>query len=108
LNESRQKIEELKREQLVLKDELSRVGKALSQARSDGSKSDDGLTRMRCLLEDQQQENTELISKITSQAAELAKLQNANTELQSKLNMSELLTQQVSIFVTTIQFSSGT
>ncbi len=54
------------------------------------------MERLRSSLEDQRQENTELISKITSQAAEINALQTANTELQSKLNMSELLAQQLS------------
>ena len=53
--------------------------------------------QLRSSLEDQQQENTELISKITSQAAEMNRLQTNNTELQSKLNMAELLAQQVSL-----------
>ena len=51
--------------------------------------------RLRSSLEDQQQENTELISKITSQSADIHSLQTTNTELQSKLNMAELLAQQV-------------
>ena len=51
--------------------------------------------RLQGSLEEQQQENTELISKITSQAAELSSLQTSHDDLQSRLNMAELLTQQV-------------
>ena len=52
--------------------------------------------RQRASLEEQQQENTELISKVTSQAKEIHSLQSINTELQSKLNMTELRAQQLS------------
>ena len=91
----RLKIEDNQRERSTLSDELARSSKALSQSRSSYRESCDNVDRLRSLLEDQQQENTELISKITSQSAEVASLQASNTELQSKLNMAELLTQQV-------------
>ena len=51
--------------------------------------------RLKASLEEQQQEGTELISKVTSQAADIQRLQSENTELQSRLNMAEVLTQQV-------------
>ena len=95
----RLKIEEIQRERSTLSDELARSSKALAQSRSSYRKTCDNVDRLRGLLEDQQQENTELISKITSQSAEVAQLQSSNTELQSKLNMAELLTQQVCVCV---------
>ena len=51
--------------------------------------------RLKASLQDQWQENTELVSRVTSQAADILALQNANTELLSKLNMSELVAKQV-------------
>ena len=55
----------------------------------------ESLERLRGTLEEQREENTELVSKVTAQAAELHTLQNSRTDLQSRLNMAELLTQQV-------------
>ena len=58
----------------------------------------ESMERLRGALEEQREENTELVSKVTAQAAELHTLQNSCTDLQSRLNMAELLTQQVSRF----------
>ncbi len=52
---------------------------------------------MRELLEDQQQENTELVARVTTQSTELVALRDAATEMRGKLNMSELLQQQVCV-----------
>ena len=51
--------------------------------------------RMTSLLEEQQQEGTELVSKVAAQSAEVSHLASANTELQSRLNLAELLAEQV-------------
>ena len=53
------------------------------------------MEKVRGTLEDQQEENTELISKITAQSAEISSIKNTNADLQSKLAMAELLVQQV-------------
>lgn len=53
------------------------------------------MERMRSTLEEQRQENTELVSKVTSQSSEVIRLLSANTELQSRVNMAELLAEQV-------------
>ena len=58
----------------------------------------ESVERLRGALEEQREENTELVSKVTAQAAELHTLQNSCTDLQSRLNMAELLTQQVREF----------
>lgn len=46
-------------------------------------------------LEEKQQENTELLSKLSAQNSELEMLQASHRELRSKLAMQELLAQQV-------------
>lgn len=51
--------------------------------------------RMRAAVEEQRMENTELVSKVTSQSSEVSRLLSANTELQSRVNMAELLAEQV-------------
>ncbi len=79
----------------MLTEEFSRSSKALAQSRIDVSEARDGLARMRGLLEDQQQENTELVARVTTQSTELVALRDTATEMRSKLNMSELLQQQV-------------
>ena len=79
----------------MLTEEFSRSSKALAQARIDASEARDGLARIRGLLEDQQQENTELVARVTTQSTELVALRDTATEMRSKLNMSELLQQQV-------------
>lgn len=65
------------------------------EAKSENAELRRSLERLRASLEDQQEEGTELISKVTAQSAEIVQLQDANTELRSKLSMAELLTQQV-------------
>ena len=60
------------------------------------------MERLQSSLEEQRQEGTELISKVTSQAALIQRLQAENTELQGQLNMAELLTQQLSAGTPTI------
>ena len=95
LKATRQKLEEIERDKLLLSDKLLRKERSRTETHSEVSKLRDAVDRLRASLEDQQQENTELISKITSQAAEITNLRNSNTDLQSKLNMAELLTQQV-------------
>ena len=79
----------------MLTEEFSRSSKALAQSRIDVSEARDGLARIRGLLEDQQQENTELVARVTTQSTELVALRDTATEMRSKLNMSELLQQQV-------------
>ncbi len=79
----------------MLTEEFSQSSKALAQSRIDASEARDGLARMRGLLEDQQQENTELVARVTTQSTELVALRDTATEMRSKLNMSELLQQQV-------------
>ena len=85
----------MRRERTVLTEEFSQSSKALAQSRIDASEARDGLARMRGLLEDQQQENTELVARVTTQSTELVALRDTATEMRSKLNMSELLQQQV-------------
>ena len=68
---------------------------ALSQCEQENGDLRESLERLRGTLEEQREENTELVSKVTAQAAELHTLQNSCTDLQSRLNMAELLTQQV-------------
>ena len=95
LKSTRQNIEELEHSRRLLNEELSHKQKALSQSVGEGSRLRENVEKLRSLLEDQQEENTELISKITAQSAEISSVKNANVELQSKLGMSELLNQQV-------------
>ncbi len=85
----------MQRERTVLTEEFSQSSKALAQSRIDVSEARDGLARIRGLLEDQQQENTELVARVTTQSTELVALRDTATEMRSKLNMSELLQQQV-------------
>ena len=70
----------------------------LSQCEHENVDLRESMERLRGALEEQREENTELVSKVTAQAAELHTLQNSCTDLQSRLNMAELLTQQVSRF----------
>ena len=70
----------------------------LSQCEHENGDLRESVERLRGALEEQREENTELVSKVTAQAAELHTLQNSCTDLQSRLNMAELLTQQVREF----------
>ena len=67
----------------------------LSQCEQENGDLRESVERLRGALEEQREENTELVSKVTAQAAEVHTLQNSCTDLQSRLNMAELLTQQV-------------
>jgi len=67
----------------------------LSQCVREGNDLRESVERWRSASEDQQEENTELVSKITAQATEIQALKSSCTDLQSKLNMAELLTHQV-------------
>lgn len=87
----------------LLSEELSHKQKALVQSQAESSRLKENLEKLRSLLEDQQEENTELISKITAQSAEISSINSANVELQSKLGMAELLVQQVKHY---LRFSS--
>lgn len=93
---TRQSLEELEHSKQLLNEELSHKQRALSQSEMECSKLRENVEKLRGLLEDQQEENTELISKITAQSAEVSTIKNANVELESRLAMSELLVQQVS------------
>ena len=87
----------MRREHTVLTEDLLRSSKSLTQSRIDTSEARDSLVKMRELLEDQQQESTELVARVTTQSTELVALRDAATEMRGKLNMSELLQQQVCV-----------
>lgn len=74
---------------------MSLSAQVLSQCEHENGDLRESVERLRGALEEQREENTELVSKVTAQAAELHTLQNSCTDLQSRLNMAELLTQQV-------------
>ncbi len=86
---------ELERELLTASSELSGKREELKHLKYTNSELQLSLERLRAALEDQQEESTELISKVTAHSAEMAQLRSTNMELQSKLSMAELLTQQV-------------
>lgn len=69
---------------------------ALSQSVQGCQALQQSVGRLQAALEEQRQEGTELISKVTSQAADIQRLQSENTELRGQLSMAELLTQQLS------------
>ena len=75
--------------------ELTKKSREMDVAKEARVKLQKSLERVRASLEDQREEGTELISKVTTQAAELVRLQGDNADLQSRLNMAELLSQQV-------------
>ena len=95
LKSTRQSLEELEHSKQLLNEELSHKQKALSRSETECSKLRENVEKLRGLLEDQREENTELISKITAQSAEIGSIKSSNVELQSKLAMAELLAQQV-------------
>ena len=99
LKATRQKLEEIERDKLLLSDKLLRKERSRTETHSEVSKLRDAVDRLRASLEDQQQENTELISKITSQAAEITNLRNSNTDLQSKLNMAETFNSTGTLYI---------
>ena len=88
---SQKKLADLERELHAATSELA----GRREAKSESAELRKTLERLRASLEEQQEESTELISRVTAQSAEIVQLQDANTELQGKLNMAELLTQQV-------------
>ena len=95
LKSTRQSLEELEHSKQLLNEELSHKQKALSRSETECNKLRENVDKLRGLLEDQREENTELISKITAQSAEIGSIKSSNVELQSKLAMAELLAQQV-------------
>ena len=95
LKTTQQKLSEMENEVLTTSTLLSERSKELNQLKSEKLEQGRLLDQLRTSLEDQREESTELISKVTAQSADIVKLQNANVELQSKINMAELLTQQV-------------
>ena len=67
----------------------------LSQCMRENGDLRESVEQWKSASEDQQEENTELVSKVTAQAVEIHALQSSCTDLQSKPNMAELLTHQV-------------
>jgi predicted nuclease with TOPRIM domain len=88
---SQRKLSDLERELHTVSSQLA----GNREAKSESAELRKSLERLRASLEEQQEESTELISRVTAQSAEIVQLQGMNVELQSKLSMAELLTQQV-------------
>lgn len=95
LKSTRQSLEALEHSKQLLSEELAHKQKALTQSQAESNRLRENMEKVRGTLEDQQEENTELISKITAQSAEISSIKNTNADLQSKLAMAELLVQQV-------------
>jgi chromosome segregation ATPase len=96
LHSTRQHLEENERTKLSLVEEKAHMERVMSQMSGHREEMERSLQKVKMALEDTHQENTELISKVTSQAAELHSLKETNMGLQSKLSMAELLAQQLS------------
>ena len=95
LRSMERKVSKLEGEAATFSAELAKKSREVEAAREERVKLQRSLERVRTSLEDQREEGTELISKVTTQAAEILRLQGNNSDLQSKLNMAELLSQQV-------------
>ena len=97
LKATRQKLTKLEKDTVTTSTELTRKTEELRRSKLEREELRKSLEHLRSSLEDQQEEGTELISKVAAQSAEIVQLQSINTDLQSKLTMSELLTQQVCV-----------
>lgn len=96
LKSMERRISKLEGDTAATSTELAMKSRELEASKGERVELQRSLDRVRASLEDQREEGTELISKVTAQAAEIVRLQGNNTDLQSKLNMAELLSQQVS------------
>ncbi len=80
-------------------EDLSRSSKSLIQSRTECQHANTRVSSLRDSLEEKEQERAELVAKVTSLSAELTALREEVSELRNKLNMAELLQQQVCLCV---------
>jgi len=103
LKSSERKVSKLEAEAAALSSDLSKSFRELEATRGEKTELQRSLERVRASLEDQREEGTELISKVTTQSAEIVRLQEFNASLQGKLGMAELLlSQQVCFWVCSV------
>ncbi|CAI8037756.1 Golgin subfamily A member 2 [Geodia barretti] len=96
LQSTRLQLEENERLKLSLIEDRTKLDRSLLEERRGREEAEGALQKMKTALEDTRQENTELVSKVTGQAADLHSLQQTTSDLRSRLTMAELLNQQLS------------
>ena len=94
LKSTERKVCKLEGEAAAVSSDLDKKSRDLEVAKGVKAELQRSLDRLRASLEDQREEGTELVSKVTAQSAEIVRLQEANADLQSKLGMTELLLSQ--------------
>ena len=94
LKSTERKVSKLEIEAAAMSSDLSKSFRELEAAKREKAELQRSLERLQASLEDQREEGTELISKVTTQSAEMVRLQEFNASLQGKLSMAELLLSQ--------------